>query len=104
MRPVSALDVSVQKEVLKLLNEIRDKMGLTVLFITHDLRVAAQICDNLLVMKDGVVVERGTVDDVFGNPQDDYTKKLLSAQPGQGWVVPDIASLPPVDIPQGALA
>ena len=94
---VSALDVSVQKEVLKLLNEIRDEMGLTVLFITHDLRVAAQICDNLVVMQNGEIVERGNVDEVFGHPKHDYTKKLLSAQPGQNWKVPDISKLPPVD-------
>ena len=94
---VSALDVSVQKEVLKLLNEIRDEMGLTVLFITHDLRVAAQICDNLVVMQNGEIVERGSVDAVFGHPKHAYTKKLLSAQPGQGWNVPDISKLPPVD-------
>lgn len=101
---VSALDVSVQKEVLKLLTEIRDKMGLTVLFITHDLRVAAQICDNLVVMQNGEIVERGTVDAVFGAPSHDYTKKLLSAQPGQDWEVPDIAKLPPVDLSLGAMA
>ena len=101
---VSALDVSVQKEVLKLLNEIRDRMGLTVLFITHDLRVAAQICDNLVVMQNGEIVERGTVDAVFGSPAHAYTKKLLSAQPGQNWVVPDISKLPPVDMTMGALA
>ena len=101
---VSALDVSVQKEVLKLLNEIRDRMGLTVLFITHDLRVAAQICDNLVVMQNGEIVERGTVNAVFGSPAHAYTKKLLSAQPGQNWVVPDISKLPPVDMTMGALA
>ena len=92
---VSALDVSVQKEVLKLLNEIRDRMGLTVLFITHDLRVAAQVCDRLIVMQKGEIVERGTVDEVFGTPKHAYTQKLLAAQPGQAWEVPDIASLPP---------
>ncbi|MFK5979947.1 MAG: ABC transporter ATP-binding protein [Rhizobiaceae bacterium] len=85
---VSALDVSVQKEVLNLLKEIRDEFGLTILFITHDLRVAAQICDNILVMKDGEIVERGTVDQVFGNPSHEYTRTLLSAQPGQHWKVP----------------
>lgn len=85
---VSALDVSVQKEVLNLLKEIRDEFGLTILFITHDLRVAAQICDNILVMKDGEIVERGTVDQVFGNPSHEYTRTLLSAQPGQHWTVP----------------
>ncbi len=93
---VSALDVSVQKEVLKLLNEIRDRMGLTVLFITHDLRVAAEICNTLIVMQEGSVVERGSVTDVFGNPQHAYTRKLLDAQPGKAWNVPDISQLPPV--------
>ena len=93
---VSALDVSVQKEVLKLLREIRDRMGLTMLFITHDLRVAAQVCDSLVVMQKGVIVERGSVDRVFGAPAHPYTRALLAAQPGQGWEVPDIASLPPV--------
>ncbi|MCA0997202.1 ABC transporter ATP-binding protein [Alloyangia pacifica] len=92
---VSALDVSVQKEVLKLLNEIRDKMGLTVLFITHDLRVAAQVCDNLIVMQQGEIVERGSVDQVFGSPSHAYTQKLLAAQPGQDWDVPDVSKLPP---------
>ena len=92
---VSALDVSVQKEVLKLLNEIRDRMGLTVLFITHDLRVAAQVCDTLIVMQEGEVVERGTVEQVFGAPSHPYTRMLLDAQPGQKWVVPDVSTLPP---------
>lgn len=92
---VSALDVSVQKEVLKLLNEIRDRMGLTVLFITHDLRVAAQVCDTLIVMQEGDVVERGTVEQVFGAPSHPYTRMLLDAQPGKHWNVPDISTLPP---------
>ncbi|MQQ09130.1 dipeptide ABC transporter ATP-binding protein [Epibacterium sp. SM1979] len=95
---VSALDVSVQKEVLKLLNEIRDRMGLTVLFITHDLRVAAQVCDNLIVMQKGEIVERGTVDQVFGAPSHAYTRMLLDAQPGKGWEVPDVSKLPPVTV------
>jgi peptide/nickel transport system ATP-binding protein len=91
---VSALDVSVQKEVLNLLNEIRDEMGLTVLFITHDLRVAAQVCDNLIVMQKGEIVERGTVEQVFGTPSHSYTQMLLDAQPGKNWEVPDISKLP----------
>lgn len=91
---VSALDVSVQKEVLQLLADIKRDMGLTILFITHDLRVAAQICDNLLVMSKGRIVERGSVDQVFGDPQHAYTRQLLSAMPGRGWEVPDLYSTP----------
>lgn len=87
---VSALDVSVQKEVLQLLADIKRDMGLTILFITHDLRVAAQICDNLIVMSKGRIVERGTVDQVFGDPQDAYTRQLLSAMPGRGWDDPNV--------------
>lgn len=90
---VSALDVSVQKEVLSLLASIRDEFGLTILFITHDLRVAAQICDNILVMKEGEIVEAGNVDQVFGAPQHSYTQNLLDAQPGQGWTVPEFPEI-----------
>jgi peptide/nickel transport system ATP-binding protein len=87
---VSALDVSVQKEVLQLLADIKRQIGLTILFITHDLRVAAQICDNLLVMSKGQIVERGSVDQVFGDPKAPYTRQLLAAMPGRGWEVPDL--------------
>ena len=82
---VSALDVSVQAQVLELLQSIQKKFGLGVLFITHDLRVAAQICHDLLVMKDGKIVERGPPDAVFSNPKHAYTKTLLDAAPGKGW-------------------
>lgn len=85
---VSALDVSIQREVLKLINDIRDQMGLTVIFITHDLRVAAQVCDEVIVMKQGEVVERGDVLQIFNAPTHEYTKSLLAAQPGQGWEIP----------------
>lgn len=85
---VSALDVSVQKEVLKLLNDIKQEFGLTILFITHDLRVAAQVCDNIIVMKNGEIVERGNVAEVFERPSHEYTKTLLAAQPGKDWKVP----------------
>ncbi len=82
---VSALDVSVQKQVLELLDEIRVRLNLAVLFITHDLRVAAQICDYVAVMSKGHVVEYGSAEQVFGSPKADYTKALFAAAPGRHW-------------------
>lgn len=82
---VSALDVSVQSQVLKLLDEMRQRMGIAVLFITHDLRVAAQICDQILVMQRGVVVEAGRAADILVNPQHPYTQSLIEAAPGRHW-------------------
>ena len=81
--PVSALDVSVQAQVLKLLAELRQRLGLSIVFITHDLRVAAQVCDLIAVMKEGEVVESGTVAEVFGNRRHPYTRSLLASIPGQ---------------------
>lgn len=79
---VSALDVSVQAQVLELLDDIRDKYNLAMLFITHDLRVAAQICDRLIVMQNGKVVEHGPTLDVYSDPAEEYTRLLLNAAPG----------------------
>jgi peptide/nickel transport system ATP-binding protein len=83
--PVSALDVSVQDQVLRLLADIRNRLGLTVLFITHDLRVASQVCDSIVVMHKGRVVESGPVAEVYARPAHAYTQALLAAVPGRQW-------------------
>jgi peptide/nickel transport system ATP-binding protein len=80
---VSALDVSVQAQVLRLLEEIRHSLNLAVLFITHDLRVAAQVCDLVAVMSKGRVVEYGSAMQIFTAPQHEYTRALLDAAPGR---------------------
>ena len=83
--PVSALDVSIQAQILNLLDQIRTQMNLAMIFITHDLRVAAQVCDRLAVMRYGEIVETGTTKELFASPQHDYTKALLAAVPGKTW-------------------
>lgn len=87
---VSALDVSVQAQILKLLREVQDRLGLGLLFITHDLRVAAQLCDRVIVMHQGRIVEQGLTAELYARPRQDYTRRLFDAAP---------AALPPMETP-----
>ena len=77
--PVSALDVTIQAQILDLLWDLRRDLDLSYLFISHDLNVIYSICDRVMVMEKGRIIEQGTVDEVYNHPQQEYTKKLLNA-------------------------
>lgn len=84
--PVSALDVSAQKQVLELLSDLRKSFGLSMLFITHDLRVAATVCEEIAIMQRGEIVEQGATAAIFASPAHPYTRSLFDAVPGREWI------------------
>lgn len=91
--PVSALDVSVQAQVLELLAKVKRRMQLSMLFVTHDLRVALQVCDRIAVMQKGEIVEIGDTRQIFNNPCHPYTRALFDAAPGAAWARDETAIL-----------
>jgi peptide/nickel transport system ATP-binding protein len=104
--PTTALDVTVQAQVLKLLREIRDAHGASILFITHDLGVVADLCDRVYVMYAGLVVEEGSVESIFSRPSHPYTQALLRATPTIRAVESELVSIPgqipsPGNLPTG---
>ena len=79
--PTTALDVTIQAQILELMNDLRHKLGMSIIMITHDLGVVAQMCEKIAVMYAGHIVEYGTTDEIFYNPQHEYTKGLINSIP-----------------------
>lgn len=77
--PVSALDVTIQAQIIRLLLKLHQEMGISILFISHDLRVVYQMCDRVMIMRNGEILEQGSIEDIYAHPQTDYTKLLLEA-------------------------
>lgn len=77
--PVSALDVTIQAQIIRLLLKLHKELGISILFISHDLRVVYQMCDRVIIMKNGEILEQGKVEEIYGNPSTDYTRLLLEA-------------------------
>ena len=79
--PTTALDVTIQKQIMELMVQLQEELQLSILFISHDLNVIYQMCDRVLVMKEGRIVENAETEELFAHPQNDYTKELLAASP-----------------------
>jgi peptide/nickel transport system ATP-binding protein/oligopeptide transport system ATP-binding protein len=105
--PTTALDVTIQAQILELMTDLRERLGMSMMLITHDLGVVAEMCDDVVVMYAGRVVERGPVDEVFGRPQHPYTEALLQSIPLLGMTQAEKlrvirGTVPsPLDWPQG---
>ncbi|MGB9987886.1 ABC transporter ATP-binding protein [Salarchaeum japonicum] len=98
--PTTALDVTIQAQILRLLEDIQEEMGMSIIFVTHDLGVVSEIADRVVVMYSGKVMETGTVEDVFQNPSHPYTNALIECLPGRGRSMNRIpGSLPSVTNP-----
>lgn len=79
--PTTALDVTIQAQILSIMKQMQERLGTSIILITHDLGVVAGMCDRVIVMKEGEIVEEGTTEEIFANPQHPYTKRLLHALP-----------------------
>ena len=104
--PTTALDVTIQAQILDLMENLKQKTGTSILFITHDLGVVAEVCDDVVVMYSGRVVEKGDVKSIFANPSHPYTKGLLASIPKLGACAEELESIPgnvpnPKYMPQG---